>query len=52
MDIDQIIKGIRDTFVKIQRLYRDIVIQSFLILVNFGNICQFLFTDIGYFSKY
>ena len=28
------------------------MIQSFLILVDFGDICQFLFRDMGYFSKY
>ena len=32
--------------------FSDIMIQSFLLLVNFGDICQFLFTDMGYFSKY
>ena len=28
------------------------MIQSFLNWVNFGDICQFLFRDTGYFSKY
>ena len=36
-DIGQII-----TFVKLQWKFRDMVIQSFQILVDFGDICQFL----------
>ena len=47
-DIGQIIKGIRDTFVKTQ-VFREIVIQSFLNLGEFGGMCQFLFRDMGYF---
>ena len=44
------IKGVWDTFVKIQSNFRDTVIQSFLNL-GFGDICPFLFRVMGYFSK-
>ena len=35
-------------FIENSKFFRDMVIQSFL---DFGDIC-FLFTDMGYFSKY
>ena len=31
--------------------FRDMVMQSFLNLGDFGDICQFHFRDMGYFSK-
>ena len=32
--------------------FKDMVIQTFLVWVNFGDICPFLPMDMGYFSKY
>ena len=38
-------------FVKLQCTFRDMEIQSLLKWVNLGDICPFLFRDMGYFSN-
>ena len=37
---------------KTHRTFRDMMIQSFLKWGEFGDICPFLFRDMGYFSHY